>query len=302
EYHAAPVPATLIRAHVMAGLGLLLVAVAFGLATSWKFHDPEFLGDQEWATWGRVRANHVQGILLAWLVNGFMAFAYFAVPTLTNRPILSERLGWMMFWFWNIAVVLGGWTMVSIGLMQSVEWGEFPVVIDTFIVIGFLAFAAQLLTPYIRERREARTSMYVASWYLLLAMTFTPIAFVIGQFIPEYFAPGASGAILSGLWIHDAVGMFTTPLALLIAYYVIPAATGRPIFSHFMSLIGFWGLVYFYPLHGIHHYTFSPIPMHAQTIAIAASVAMGLTVVIVVTNLYASLRGSARMVVTYLPL
>src|SRR5699024_6910676 len=43
-------------------------------------------------------------------------------------------------------------------------------------------------------------------------------------------------------------------------------------------------------------------PMHAQTIAIAASVAMGLTVVIVVTNLYASLRGSARMVVTYLPL
>src|SRR5699024_4749499 len=72
--------------------------------------------------------------------------------------------------------------------------------------------------------------------------------------------------------------------------------------SHFMSLIGFWGLVYFYPLNGIHHYTFSPIPMHAQTSAIAASVAMGLTVVIVVTNLYASLRGSARMVVTYLPL
>src|SRR5699024_686853 len=128
EYHAAPVPATLIRAHVMAGLGLLLVAVAFGLATSWKFHDPEFLGDQEWATWGRVRANHVQGILLAWLVNGFMAFAYFAVPTLTNRPILSARLGWMMFWFWNIAVVLGGWTMVSIGLMQAGGWGWFAVV------------------------------------------------------------------------------------------------------------------------------------------------------------------------------
>src|SRR5699024_3116703 len=90
----APIPAALIRAHVMAGLSLLLVAVAFGLITSWKFHDPEFLGQQDWATWGRTRANHVQGILLAWLVNGFMAFAYFAVPTLTNRPILSERLGW----------------------------------------------------------------------------------------------------------------------------------------------------------------------------------------------------------------
>lgn len=298
----APIPAKLIRAHALAGLWLLLVAALFGLVTAWKFHDPEFMGQQEWSTWGRTRANHVQGILLAWLVNGFMAFAYFAVPTLTNRPILSERLGWAIFWFWNVGVVLGGWVLVSIGLMQSVEWGEFPAVIDVFIIIGLLAFAVQLCTPYIRQRRESKSSLYVASWYLLLALTFTPVAFIIGQFLPPFVTPGATGAVLSGLWIHDAVGMFTTPLALLIAYYVIPAATGRPIFSHFMSLIGFWGLVYFYPLNGIHHYTFSPIPMHAQTSAIAASVAMGLTVVIVVVNLYASLRGSARMVVTYLPL
>lgn len=298
----APVPKGLVRAHTLAGLSLLLVAVAFGLITSWKFHSPDFLGQDAWATWGRMRANHVQGILFAWLMNGFIAFAYFAVPTLTNRPVLSERLGWILFWFWNVAVVLGGWVLVMMGVNQSMEWGEFPILIDIFVIVGFLAFAVQLIAPYVQERRRTREPMYVASWYLILALTFSPVAFVLGQFLPEFLTPGASGAIISGLWIHDAVGLLVTPFALLIAYYVIPAATGRPIFSHFMSLVGFWGLVFFYPLNGIHHYTFSPIPMHTQMISVAASVAMGLVVVIVVTNLYMSLRGCTRMVVSYLPL
>ena len=46
----------------------------------------------------------------------------------------------------------------------------------------------------------------------------------MGNFVPE-LVPGARGAAFSGLWIHDAVGLFVTPLALAIIYFVIPAAT-----------------------------------------------------------------------------
>ncbi|MFD1659574.1 cbb3-type cytochrome c oxidase subunit I [Streptomyces caeni] len=289
----------LIRAHAIAGLIGVLGAAVFGILVAAKFNNPDFLGRSPVTTWGRLRYAHVQGILYAWLINGFIAFAYYAVPTTSGRRVLSRTLGWWLFWVWNIAVVLLGWIFVLIGYSQSVEWGEFPVAVDVVTVFAFIGFGAQFVAPYLR-RRDAR--LYVSSWYLLLAFTFSPVVFVIGQFVPEYFAPGALGAVLSGLWIHDAVGLLVTPLALAIAYYVIPVTTNRPVYSHFMSLVGFWGLVFFYPLNGIHHYVFSPIPMEAQKVAIMASVFMGLAVLVVVTNLLLSLRGCARLTVSSLPL
>ncbi len=294
----APIEKDLVRAHALAGLFGLLAAATFGLIVATKFNAPEFLNTSA-TSWGRLRFAHVQGILYAWLMNGFVAFAYYAVPTLSGRPVLSRRLGWWLFWVWNIGVVLLGWTFVLIGYSQSVEWGEFPLVVDLVTLAAFLGLGVQLGAPYLRKPRGR---LYVSSWYMTLAFTFTPAAFVIGQFFPEYLAPGALGAVLSGLWIHDAVGLLVTPLTLAIAYYVIPVVTGRPIFSHFMSLVGFWSLVFFYPLNGIHHYVHSPIPMGAQKIAIMASVFMGIAVVIVVTNLLASLRGSGRLAYHDVPL
>jgi mono/diheme cytochrome c family protein len=42
------------------------------------------------------------------------------------------------------------------------------------------------------------------------------------------------------LWIHDAVGIFVTPFATAMAYFVIPAVARKPIYSHFYSMIGSW--------------------------------------------------------------
>jgi cbb3-type cytochrome oxidase subunit 1 len=86
--------------------------------------------------------------------------------------------------------------------------------------------------------------------------------------------------------------LFVTPLALAIIYFVIPAATRRPIFSHFLSMLGFWLLFFLYPLNGTHHYIFSVIPMSAQIGAITASTLLGVDVIIVVSNLLLSLRGT----------
>src|SRR6185312_76902 len=51
-----------------------------------------------------------------------------------------------------------------------------------------------------------------------------------------------------------------------------------------------------YPLNGTHHYIFSAIPMDAQNGAIAASVYLGLDVILVVMNLLLSLRGSGLFI------
>jgi len=249
---------------------------------------PDAAGGAPWLGWGRVRLAHTQGIMLGWLANAFFAFLYHAVPILTARPVTSRRLGVWIFALWNLAVMVPGWILVLVGVSQPLEWAEFPQVVDAVVTVTLVAAAIQFLPPFFGRSVE---SLYVSSWYIVGALVFTLLAYPMGNLAPE-FLPGAAGAAISGLWIHDAVGLFVTPLALAIIYFVIPAATGRPIYSHFLSMLGFWLLFFLYPLNGTHHYVFSVIPMAAQLGAIVASTLLGVDVVIVVANLFLSMRGA----------
>lgn len=283
-----PIPAGLVRAHGLAALITLLVSAVFGLIAAWQLIAPDLGRDVAWLTWGRVRYAHTQGVMLGWLANAFFAFLYYAVPILTGRPVTSVRLGVWVFALWNVAVMLPGWGLVLAGVSQPLEWAEFPLVVDVLVVVSLVLLAVQFLPAFFRRGIE---SLYVSSWYIIGGLVFTLLSYPMGNVLPELL-PGAAGAAVSGLWIHDAVGLFVTPMALAIIYFVIPASTGRPVFSHFLSMLGFWLLFFLYPLNGTHHYVYSVIPMPAQLTAIVASALLGVTVAIVVTNLFLSMRGA----------
>ena len=278
----------LVTAHGLAALVTLLASVAFGVIAAIELLFPDLFGGVPWLSWGRVRYAHTQGVMLGWLGNVFFAFFYHAVPILSGRPVTSALLGRWLFALWNLAVMVPGWILVLAGVSQPLEWAEFPLVIDAFVVAGLALATVQFVPPFFRKGVE---SLYVSSWYVIGGLVFTLLAYPMGNFLPE-IVPGARGAALSGLWIHDAIGLFVTPLALAIIYYVIPAASGRPIYSHFLSMLGFWLLFFVYPLNGTHHYVYSVIPMAAQIGAIVASTILGVDVVLVVTNLLLSMRGS----------
>src|SRR4030088_2671034 len=283
---------SLIRAHVYASLATVLISASFGILVASKFNFPEFLAGHAWLTWGRLRYNHTQGIFFAWLGNAFLAFFYYAVPRLSNRPVLSRKLGWLLFCIWNFTVVLPGWVLVAAGFSQPLEWAEFPLVVDAFVVLAFILMVCEFVLPFFKARLS---ELYVSGWYIIGGIIFTLLAYPVGNLVPELI-PGARGAAFSGLWIHDAVGLYVTPFAVAIAYYVIPATTRRAIFSHFLSMVGFWLLFFIYPLNGTPHYVYSAIPMAAQKGAIVASAYLGMDVILVVTNLLLSLRGSSGTV------
>jgi cytochrome c oxidase cbb3-type subunit I/II len=290
--------AGLIRAHTYAALAMVLYSALLGLTIAAKFHWPDFLTDTPWLTWGRLRYAHTQGIFFGWLGNAFLAFLYYAVPNLADRPVTSRRLGWLLWTLWNLGVVIPGWAAVQLGYAQPLEWAEFPLAVDAVVVVAFVLSIVQFVVPLFRRRLGG---LYVAGWYVLGGIVFTALAYPVGNVVPE-LVPGARGATYSGLWIHDAVGLYVTPLALAIAYIVIPVVTRQPIYSHFLSMIGFWLLFFIYPLNGTHHYVFSSIPMDAQQGAIVASVYLGVDVILVVMNLLLSFRGAASDALRDVPL
>ena len=54
--------------------------------------------------------------------------------------------------------------------------------------------------------------------------------------------------------MHNLVGLWLTPAGLATVYYFLPLSVKNTLYSHKLSLLGFWALAAFYPLTGTHHY------------------------------------------------
>jgi len=260
-------------------LGALIIAT--------KLVWPGFIDSISWLQFGRLRVFHTNGVIYGWLGLSFLTILNYIVPKLANRPLFSERLAWWTLIVWITSLIVGLGSILA-GKMQAIEYAEFPWYADILFALAFvMALINYLATIFKSEEKQ----LYVSSWYFVLGFTFSALNYVMANTIPAYFAPGSAGAAIEGLWIHNAVGLLITPLGVGIVYYMLPVMLNKPLYSHLLSLIGFWTLAFFYPLTGAHHYLFSPIPMWVQAFAVGFSVILFVVVVTVVYNWLMTLKG-----------
>jgi cytochrome c oxidase cbb3-type subunit 1 len=66
--------------------------------------------------------------------------------------------------------------------------------------------------------------------------------------------------------------------------------------------VGFWGLAFFYPLQGVHHFLGSPIPMFAQYSAVISTIAIEIVVTTVVINFFMTWKGTEGFLKRSIPI
>jgi cytochrome c oxidase cbb3-type subunit 1 len=142
------------------------------------------------------------------------------------------------------------------------RWGETPVFVDPLVLVGLVLLVVNMSVPIFQSDEPG---LYVSLWYFLAAFAWTGLVYFMGNYLPQFWVPGTAGAAITGLFIHDLVGLFVTPIGWGLMYYFVPLLLQKPIWSHALSLIGFWGIAFFYPMQGVHHFLLSPIPMYART-------------------------------------
>jgi cytochrome c oxidase cbb3-type subunit 1 len=221
-----------------------------------------------------------------------------AIPRLTKRPILSDCLGWLIFWAWQ-AIVSAALVGILAGYAQAVEWGETPIFVDPFVLVGLVLLVANLSYPIFKTRERG---LYVSLWYFLAAFAWTGLVYLMGNYLPQFWVPGAPGTAIVGLFIHDLVGLFVTPIGWGLMYFFVPVHLKKPIWSHALSLVGFWGIAFFYPMQGVHHFLWSPIPMYAQYGAVVATIAIEVVVTTVLVNFFGTLYGRSDAIRANLPI
>ena len=265
-------------------------ATTLGMIAAGYLIAPDFLANVEFIHFGRVRPMHVNAVLFGFVTPGLLAAAFYYFPKLLRTELFSHKLGVFSAIFWNITVATG-LIGIALGYTQGREYAELAWPVDIMVVISFAMVAFNILMT-IRQRKES--ILFVAIWYTTAAMVLTSITYCLGNVIwkPDTGAlTGIPDAILLWFYGHNIFGLLLTPMALGIAYYALPIATRSPLYSHTLSLLGFWSLIIVYTHIGTHHLLQVPVPTWLKTISIVDSVAMVIPVMIVLINLWYTVKG-----------
>jgi cytochrome c oxidase cbb3-type subunit I len=265
-------------------------ATSFGMIAAGYLIAPDFLANIGWIHFGKARPIHVNLVLFGFVTPGLLAASFYFIPKLLRTELYSETLGVFTAILWNITLIAAVFG-IGAGYSQGREYAELPWAVDIMVVILFVLLIINVVMT-IRQRKES--VLYVSVWYTTAAVVLTASTYIIGNVIwkPDTGALlGIPDAILLWFYGHNIFGLLLTPMGLAVAYYVLPIATRSPLYSHRLSLIGFWSLIIVYTHIGTHHLLQVPVPAYLKVIAIVDSVAMVIPVMVVLINLWFTVRG-----------
>lgn len=262
----------------------LLVGTTFGDIASFKFQFPDWLVQQGWLTFGRMRTAHLNAMAYGWASLGMLGVSVWLVPRLVRAPLRWPRLATVGVILWNVGLVLGIGMLLA-GRNDGLEWLEMDrALADPWLVVGGACVGGTLLRTLLAGTVD---HLYVSVWYIGGAYVWFPIIFVVGN----WPFTGVESAAANWFYAHNALGFWITAINLGAIYYFIPKVLGRPIYSYQLSLLGFWSLAFFYSLNGMHHVIAGPLPTWMITTSIVASILMVVPVAAVAVNHHMTMAG-----------
>ena len=288
--------ASIFVAYTVTATFWLLFATAIGVLLSYKFGAPDF-APGEWLTFGRLRPIHTNATFFGWASLALVGLAYYVAARSSGTRLYSVKLGWIGLLLFNVAAVAGT-IALDLGYNDgNLEYREWPWPIRLIFLAALVITAWNLIGTVARRNTE---DIYLSNWYTIGGVLWTCIIAVVA--ILPWYQYGLGQVSVSGYYMHNAVGMWFTPLALGIFYYALPKLLSRPIYSYALGVFAFWTNLVFYPIIGAHHFLFSPLPWWLQTTAIVFSVAMLVPVWGGSANFLLTMRGRLRDLVHSYPL
>lgn len=276
----------------------LIIGLFIGVFISYNgFLVPDYFKG-EYIHFGRVRPVHVSTVTLLWLLSANIGLIYFFVPRLCGTPLWSVKLATYTSILWWSALILGVFSYPT-GTNFGWEYAELPktigggwIPIKLLVALAWSLIAVNIFMTILNRHHK---KMYVSLWYVMGTLIWTTFTFIVGNFAIEWVPQGISRVNTSFFYVHNLVGLIFTPMGLAIAYYFIPKISNTPIYSHRMSMVGFWSISFVYAWIGAHHMLHGPESQWLQTTSIVFSIWLIVPVWTVVANLLGTVKRQWQM-------
>lgn len=269
----------------------LLLSMVMGLLVALKSVNPEFLTFSpfltEYLTYGRIRPVHTNTALIGWLTSAFFGMLFYGVPALCKTELYSEKLAMFTAVLFTVNYFIGAGSILA-GYQTGVEYAELPLIFDVVIVIVVALLFFNLMKT-VANRKEK--SLYVSLWYWMGSVMFLAIVYIVGNIPAEWIGSGIIQAGYYYFYLHNIIGLWFTVVGVGTIYYLLPKLTHRPIYSHKLSLVGFWFIAAFYSWNGPHHLINGPIPLWLMKAGIIPSILLLIPVWSVLANIVGTMKG-----------
>jgi cytochrome c oxidase cbb3-type subunit 1 len=268
----------------------MLIGVLFGFIGALQMVAPDLLPAAAHLTFGRMRPTHINIVIFGFLMSAFFGGFMYVIPAVCRTELFSERLANFAVYFWNV-VVLGIVYAMPNGFTQGREYAELPWILDMMILAAIAVLIVLVFGTILRRKEKL---LYVSAWYIAGGLVWSFFVYAMGNVVwdPAHGSwKGMNDQILMWFYGHNVVGLVVTPQAVALAYYVIPRATRTPLWSHTLSLFGFWALIVMYTHTGTHHRLQAPVPQWLKVISIVNSIALVIPVFAFLTNVWLPIRG-----------
>lgn len=250
-----------------------IVAVLVGVLISFQQVNPN-LNFAPYLTYGRLRPLHTNAGVFGWAIGSFFALFLYMVQRLCRTRLWSDGLAKFQLYFFNATIIAAAVTLL-LGYNTSKEYHELEWPIDIMVVILWVAFGTNVIMTIIKRKDE---EMYISLWYMMATIVGVAVLYLVNaaeipvSLFKSYSAyAGTNDANVQWWFGHNAVAMVLTTPPLAVFYYFLPKSTGAPIYSHRLSIIAFWSLIFMYLWTGAHHLLWTPVPDWVQTLAMAFS-------------------------------
>ena len=289
------------RVGIILAMCWAVFAMFVGDWVAWLLAYPELTFDAAWASFGRLRPVHTTGIIFGFGGNGLIATSFHVVQR-TCRARLPDNLSpWFIILGYNLFCVLAV-SGYFIGITQSKEYAEPEWYADIWLVVVWSVYFLLYLRVLARRKEP---HIYVANWYYIAFILVVAVLHIVNNLaipisithVKSYSAfAGVQDAMTQWWYGHNAVAFFLTAGFLGMLYYFLPKRAGRPIYSYRMSIVGFWGITFFYMWVGSHHLHYTALPTWVQTLGMTFSAMLLIPSWIAAGNALMTLNGAWQKV------
>lgn len=269
---------------VLVASGILWLLVSSGLALlHWgQAFDPTLLADWAPLSYGRLRGLHETAFVYGWVANAGFAMALWVLGRLGGTPLRSLQWAIVGALFWNLGVTLG-LVGIAIGDGSSLSLLRMPSYVQPLLLIAAGAIAVPGVLAWTGRTRKPT---FAAQWFAVAALFLFPWLFSAAQLM-LVAAPvrGVLQAVVAGWFVQGMWTLWIAPLALAVAYYLVPKITGRPIPTYDFAPVSFWLLLVVGGWTGGRHLIGGPVPAWIATVAIVSCVLLTFHYLITALNL-----------------
>ena len=288
----------IVRGFAYSALIWLVIGLTAGLWIAFEMFDPA-LNLTPWLSFGRLRVVHTSVLTFGFALSAIFATAYYMLQRLTRAPLPFPHLASGHLYLFNVTILLAAATLMA-GMNSSKEYAELEWPLDILVLIFWGMFSVNVFAILIRRREK---QMYISIWYLISMTVSITLLYVVNNleipvtpFKSYSVYAGAADANVQWWYGHNIIGFIFTMPILAMFYYFLPKSTGLPIFSHRLSIVSFWSLIFAYLWTGAHHLILTPLPEWIQTVALAFSIFLIAPSWGVVINGYYTLKGNGEQI------